>query len=120
MAWINEETGFYSVGDQQPGQIEVPERKNPTDAWVNGAWVAGPLLAPNSVTPFQAIQALNAFGKLAQVEAAVAGADKITQYAWSRATSFDRDSDIVKTLASGFGWTEGDLDALFSHAATFV
>lgn len=74
---------------------------------------------PSSVTPYQAIQALNSAGKLTQVESAIAVSDKMTQYAWSRATSFDRDSAIVAALTQAFGWSDTDLDNLFISAASF-
>jgi len=91
--------------------------------WVADGNVATPDPRPSlisSVTPLQAIQALDKAGKLNAVEQVVAQSDKVTQYAWSRATSFDRSSEFVQQLVTVLGWTEADLDELFASAATFI
>jgi hypothetical protein len=75
---------------------------------------------PQSVSPLQARRALLAAGLLSQVQTAVAGADQETQLAWEFATSVDRDSAVVASLAAALGLSPAQLDALFTSAAAIV
>lgn len=72
---------------------------------------------PSSVSPAQARLALLAAGKLAQVEAIVAGANEATQIAWNNASVIERDSPTVAALSAALGLTSAQLDALFTTAA---
>ena len=77
-------------------------------------------LVPRSVSPLQARRALLAAGLLSQVQTAVAGADQETQLAWEFATSVDRDSAVVASLAAALGLSPAQLDALFTSAAAII
>lgn len=119
MAWLNVETGFYSVGDQQSGQISVPERNSPTDEWIDGAWVIGPDPVPQSVTPLQARRAMRQAGILDAVKAAV-GTNPEMQDAFDYATSFNRESTFIGQAQALLQWTDAQIDDLFRLAATFT
>lgn len=89
------------------------------DIYVNGTFTR-PTLAvhvPQEVTDLQARLALIAAGKLAAVDAVVAGADDATKAWYDRALTWRRDSPIIASLAPALGLTSADLDALFIDAA---
>ncbi len=71
---------------------------------------------PWEVTPLQAKLALHGAGLLESIEAYVKTADKSVQIAWEYASSFNRTSPLLLTLASGLGLTETQLDDLFTAA----
>ena len=72
---------------------------------------------PSSVSPAQARLALLGAGKLAQVEAIVAGADQSTKIAWENASVIERNSPTVAALSAALGLNSAQLDALFAAAA---
>lgn len=72
---------------------------------------------PQSISSFQAIVALLDAGLLADVEIAIAGADPITQLAWSRATEWRRDSPSIAAIGAALSLTDEDIDNLFIEAA---
>ncbi|HLN23835.1 MAG TPA: hypothetical protein VK558_07610 [Patescibacteria group bacterium] len=41
-SWISPD-GSYHLGDEQPGDIAVPERPDATHVWVSGAWQPDPV-----------------------------------------------------------------------------
>lgn len=73
---------------------------------------------PDAVTPFQAKAALLQSGLLPSVEAAIEGADPVIKLAWEYALEFRRTSPAVVGLAQAMGWSEQDLNDLFTLAAT--
>jgi HD-GYP domain-containing protein (c-di-GMP phosphodiesterase class II) len=74
---------------------------------------------PDSVTPYQARQAINAAGLREAVEAAVAGASYEVKDAWEYALAIERASPFVAAMGSALGLTEQQIDALFISAAGF-
>jgi len=47
MGWLNQSTGEYNGGDQQPFEVEVPDRPSAAHRWEGAAWVLdGALIAP--------------------------------------------------------------------------
>ncbi|KQT82435.1 hypothetical protein ASG59_18760 [Methylobacterium sp. Leaf466] len=77
-------------------------------------WIIPPLV----VTRRQMILALNAQGKLVEVNTIVASASLTVQLSWGETTSFKRDDPIIMAMASLNDWTDNDLDDLFRLAAT--
>lgn len=73
---------------------------------------------PAAVSMRQARLALNAAGKLAAVEAAVASAGGAAVIEWGYSTEVRRDWPLVVALADAVGITGTELDALFLQAAT--
>ena len=71
---------------------------------------------PWEVTPLQAKLALHGAGLLESIEAYVKTADKSIQIAWEYASSFNRTSPLLLSLAGGLGLTEAQLDDLFEAA----
>lgn len=69
------------------------------------------------ISPLQADLALTQAGLIGAVEAAVAAADMTTQKAWAKAKEFKRLSPLIISLAQTMGWTDTQLDDLFSAAA---
>ncbi|SDF90262.1 hypothetical protein PUH89_04045 [Rhodobacter capsulatus] len=67
---------------------------------------------------FQARAALHLAGLLDAAEAAVVGADRITQLAWSDAQTFRRESPTIAALAVALGLDDLAVDDLFRQAAT--
>lgn len=92
--------------------------------WVSNSNTAIPAdtvtaIIPQSVTRLQALLALNAAGLLTNVKSAVAVSDMATQLAFDNASTFDRDSPFMATMATALNLTSDQLDALFTSAATF-
>ncbi len=76
-------------------------------------------LVPASVGPYQARAALLAAGLLDAVEALIADpeTDRAIRIAWEYAAEFQRDSQMITTMASVLGLTEQQVDDLFIAAA---
>ena len=70
------------------------------------------------VTPWQISKALLAVGLLDDVEAAVAGADRVVQLGWMRAQEFKRLDPLVVTLGAAVGKSDTELDSIFELAMT--
>lgn len=70
------------------------------------------------VTPWQISKALLAVGLLDDIEAAVAGADRVVQLGWMRAQEFKRLDPLVVGLGQAIGKTETELDSIFELAAS--
>jgi hypothetical protein len=77
---------------------------------------------PASVSMRQARLALLAIGKLADVDAAIAGMDEpaksAAQIEWEYAATVERASPLIAQLGPALGLDDGQLDALFVQAAT--
>lgn len=71
---------------------------------------------PASVTRFQAKAALAAAGLLADVEAAIAGADEVTRLAWAEAGTFEYASPTIATMAAALGMSDDAVRNLFRMA----
>jgi len=74
---------------------------------------------PESVTPWQAREALRLAGLLGAVNAHIDGLgdDHAAYVAWHYADRIRRNSPFVETLAPTFNLSEAQLDALFTQAA---
>jgi len=99
--------------------------------WTGGGWevlserppVPSPVVAvPASVTMRQARLALLGIGKLAAVDAAIAGLPEpdrtAAQIEWEYSQEVQRDKPFVLMLAPALGLSEEDLDNLFVLAST--
>jgi hypothetical protein len=73
---------------------------------------------PQEVTAAQLIRALDQLGDLAAVDAAVAGADALTQRLWARSGFFVRTDPLLNGIGQALGKSAADLDNLFRLAAT--
>jgi hypothetical protein len=107
------------------GWVVAPDDISPGWAYVNGAFTAPPPpkpVVPASVAMRQARLALLQAGKLADVDAAIAGlpspAKAAAQIEWEYATEVKRDSALVTQLAPALNLDAAALDALFTQAAT--
>jgi hypothetical protein len=91
--------------------------------WQDGALVdapapaSGPPPVPTSITARQARLALLQADLLDQVDAAVAKADRAAQVEWQYASTIDRHSTLVASLAASVPLTDAQLDQLFKAAA---
>lgn len=65
---------------------------------------------------FQAKAALHLAGLLPQVEIAIAGADELTQLAWTEAVEYKRTSPTILALAAALELTDEQVDDLFRTA----
>ena len=100
------------------------EHTYPVDGWywfdnLDAAMAA--LQTPTNIltiSPVQAKIALHRAGLLTAVESMIAAADIETQLAWSEATSFNRNSPILTSMAAALGLSETQLDNLFTTALT--
>lgn len=94
----------------------TPEHRNQGDAILSAwDWDAPPV--PAEVSPLQAALALQAFGFLEDVEAAVAAGGVIAQLAWQRATVFRRDSQLLAQIAAAVPGMGEQLDDIFRAGA---
>ncbi len=125
MPYVNTD-GQVHWGDQQPGEVEIPERPSTQHVWTNGAWVfVQPV--PQFVTRFQARASLlnspsrhEGFSNmLDEVEAFMASnqVDPLARLAWTDAQEFKRTSPTIQDLAPLLGLSDEDLDLLFIAAA---
>lgn len=90
------------------------------DLW-NGATFSKPVTAPavpQSITPRQFRQSLTHFGFRSAIESAIAAADQDTKDWYQFATSFERASPVVATMAQALGFTSTQVDAVWLYAAT--
>ena len=106
MQVIDWSSGEKVVRDALPG--ELPEQADPLEAERAGM----------VASRFQTRAALMMAGLLPMVEAAIAGADPLTQMAWAEATEFRRLSPTITRLADGLALDEATIDELFRSAMT--
>jgi len=89
------------------------------NGWVEVASRADlPAFVPSVVTMRQARLALLQQGLLSQVETAVSSAGQAAQIEWDYSNTLERNKPLVQSIASGLGWTDAQLDSLFTLAAT--
>jgi hypothetical protein len=111
------------------GTEAAPPSYNPETAGAffrSGGWVieeaSSSDMVPTSVSMRQARLALLAIGKLADVDAAIAGMDEpaksAAQIEWEYAATVERASPLIAQLGPALGLDDGQLDALFVQAAT--
>ena len=93
----------------------------PGSRWVNGEWLPALPPVPQSVTMRQARLALEAVGKLDDVDAAIAALPlptrKKAQIEWEYSNEVQRHNGIVSQLGPALSLTEAEIDALFVAAA---
>lgn len=91
---------------------------------INGVLFEGyelpPGAAPLEVSPLQAALALQAAGKLAQLETWIAGASPTTKLAYEKATSWERKSLLLMSVALALQWTDQEIDELFVQAHSIL
>lgn len=98
------------------GIVEVTE-----DEGLNwGTAETPPAPVPAEVSPLQAALALQAFGFLEDVEAAVSAGGQVAQLAWQRATVYRRDSQLLVEIAAAVPGLANQLDDIFRAAAQIV
>lgn len=100
---------------EQHGRDIFAQVSATADPYVDPGPQAAPV--PQTVSAFQAFQALADFDLLDVAEAAIAQADAKSQRAFHKATEFRRTSPTVLAIATALGITETELDDLFRHAA---
>lgn len=93
------------------GEITIAPYVPPTEAEQLEEW-----RKTATVSKFQAKAALAQAGLLGQAKQAVANADEITQIAWEDATTFNRNSPTIATMAAALGLTDDQVDDLFKQA----
>jgi hypothetical protein len=118
--------GYESDGSQdwsiKPGLISISEQEA-----MALASPPQPSTIPQSVTPAQGLMALYKNHDIteAEISAAIAGIeDAAMRYqatvAFTRATSWERQSEALAVVAGLMALTENDLDAAFTLAATYT
>lgn len=118
MGWINS-SNEYNGGDQQPGEIEVPDRPSADYMWNGSEWVLKPPAVPDEVTMAQAQQALLASGLLDLVDTKIATLSRAAQIDWKTRPTVRRDNTWVLEVKAQLGWTDAQTDSLFILAKTF-
>ena len=73
---------------------------------------------PQAVLPRQFRIALEFFGLLDAVEAAVDQQDKVARITWEYAVTIERNHPLLAAMAAGLGVTKAQLDEIFIYAAT--
>lgn len=76
-----------------------------------------PPRVPAAVAMRQARLALDAIGKLDDVDAAIAQAGRTAQIEWEYAHEVRRDAALVIGIGAALGLTEAEIDALFIAAS---
>ena len=93
----------------------------PGSRWVNGEWMPALPAVPQAVTMRQARLALEAVGKLDDVDTAIAALPlptrKLAQIEWEYSNEVQRHNGIVSQLGPALGLTDNDIDDLFIAAA---
>lgn len=92
------------------GLTELPEPEAPV--------TPAPPAVPVEVSARQARLALYNAGLLETVEQTIAQAPRNVQIEWEYATVFRRDNALLNQLWATLGYTEAQLDALFTSAAS--
>lgn len=71
---------------------------------------------PVEVSPLQAALALQAAGKLEQLETWISTASPTAKLAYSKATSWERKSLLLMSVALALQWADQEIDELFVQA----
>lgn len=102
--------------------VECPD--NCTTAWTFSGEFEAPVPAvevpviPSIVDMAQARLALLQFGLLATVDAAIAQGSEADKIAWEFRATVKRDDPLVQNMKALLGLSEGNLDSLFTLAAS--
>lgn len=93
----------------------LPEPTQEADAPADVVAVVTPVTV---VTNYQAREALRLAGKFATVNAAVKsiGEDSSEYQAWEYANNLYRDSPLIRAMAGALGFSDAEIDALFTAA----
>lgn len=116
-------TQGYCVFDEAPiplgDWVEVLERPGPDYVWGGSEWAAPAPSVPESVTPWQAREALRLAGILGAVNSYIdALGDASAAYvAWHYAERIRRNSPFFEAIGPALGLTEAQIDALFIQAS---
>lgn len=110
--WKDLATGALYVGDCRAGDRSATSEE--VAAWQS----ARAAMVPATVRSGQLVLALNEFGKLAAVKAAVASAGGVIVDLWAHASEYDRADPMVDQLGTAAGMNAEDIDAVFRLAAT--
>lgn len=123
MGYYLDAAGNYYEGDKfDPSHQDVPKRPSipPSQAFVNGSWVAQPV-PPASVTMRQARLALLAHGNLATVNNAIAAmtgaSGDAARITWEFSSAVERNHPLVAQIGTLLSMNSAALDALFIEAA---
>lgn len=91
---------------------------------INGVNFEGPQLpegaVPCEVSPLQAKLALSASGKLTPLETWIGTADITVRLAYDNATSWERKSLLLMSVALALQWTDQEIDELFVQAHSIL
>lgn len=115
LIWAEAPAGTQEGDIFQDGEFSRPDPVEP------------PHVVPSQVTPAQGLMALFVLKDITEddILAAIDGIEDATmryqaQIAYKKATTWDRASITMQTLAGLLGLTEADLDELFTLAATYT
>jgi hypothetical protein len=111
--------GGYDGAEAPIGSIEVDgPPAHGADIWDGTAWIGVAEAPQQSISPRQFLQALNHFGYRQQVDAAVAAStDQNIKDWYARASEFQRRHPEVLSMASALGFTDTQLDQVWSYGA---
>lgn len=91
---------------------------------INGVIFEGPELpqgaVPVEVSPLQAKLALSLSGKLTQLETWIGTADITVRLAYDNATSWERKSLLLMSVALALQWTDQEINELFVQAHSIL
>ena len=80
-----------------------------------GEWVRNAV--PKSISKLQGLLYLYNIGRLAELEAIIKAIDGIHELAYNASHQWDRDSTMIKYMASQMQMTDAEIDDLFINAA---
>ena len=100
-------------------ELIIEERPSNEHQYENGVWtIPTPVvIIPSSITMRQCRLQLLSQGLLDDVEALIQSASQASQIEWEYATTVERSSSLVDTIAQSLTMSTEDLDLFFTNAA---
>ena len=116
----------FNIADMSTTNATLHENVTAPANWKGGKYtfdgvdwiVVIPDIVPGEVSMRQARLALLESGHLAAIDAAMVSADEASQITWSYASTVERGSALVATMAAVLGLSDDDVDTLFKLAVT--
>lgn len=91
----------------------IPDPPTPNHYWNGTDWIERAPYIPQEISRLQGLLILERNGLLTQCEALVQQSTVETKLAWANASTFNRQSPTLLTLATALGLNDQQLDQLF-------
>lgn len=117
MYWRTQSGDYYEGDRQSPNDDLVPQRPTARHVWQEGTWVLGPEPIPETLTPSQFWQQIEADGLTAAADALIDSLpDSLQRIRARRVVEYRRDDAQLIAMATALGMSTAQIDDFFRSA----